>query len=118
MSDLAFGPPQLAGMAQRLRGVDWYRSIGVVLAVLLLWWLAALVFRWRFQFGLRTDLGADAGGCDSVLLAYFGNEGGQRKKGCCRNSAGKRTGPIRLRIRRNAFLRNRSQPVPSGFVAS
>ena len=31
-------------------------GVGVVLAVILVWWLAALVFRWRFQFGLRTLL--------------------------------------------------------------
>jgi hypothetical protein len=31
-------------------------AVGVVLAVMLLWWLAALVFRWRFQFSIRTLL--------------------------------------------------------------
>ena len=31
-------------------------GVGVVLAVMLLWWLVALVFRWRFQFRLRTLL--------------------------------------------------------------
>ena len=31
-------------------------GVGVALAVMLLWWLAALVFRWRFQFSLRSLL--------------------------------------------------------------
>ena len=31
-------------------------GVGVVLAAMLLWWLAALVFRWRFQFSIRTLL--------------------------------------------------------------
>ena len=31
-------------------------GVGMVLAVMLLWWLAALVFRWRFQFAVRTLL--------------------------------------------------------------
>jgi hypothetical protein len=31
-------------------------SAAVVLAVMLLWWLAALVFRWRFQFSIRSLL--------------------------------------------------------------
>jgi hypothetical protein len=31
-------------------------SVGVVLAALFLWWLAALLFRWRFQFSLRSLL--------------------------------------------------------------
>ncbi len=31
-------------------------GVGVVLVVMLLWWLVALVFRWRFQFGIRTLL--------------------------------------------------------------
>ena len=31
-------------------------GVGVVLGLMLLWWLVALVFRWRFQFGIRTLL--------------------------------------------------------------
>ncbi len=31
-------------------------GVGLVLAVMLLWWLVALVFRWRFQFSVRTML--------------------------------------------------------------
>ena len=31
-------------------------GVGVVLASMLLWWLVALVLRWRFQFGIRTLL--------------------------------------------------------------
>ena len=31
-------------------------GVGVVLVVMLLWWLVALVFRWRFQFSLRSLL--------------------------------------------------------------
>ena len=31
-------------------------GMGVVLVVMLLWWLVALIFRWRFQFGIRTLL--------------------------------------------------------------
>ena len=31
-------------------------GVGVVLVAMLLWWLVALVFRWRFQFGIRTML--------------------------------------------------------------
>ena len=31
-------------------------GVGVVLLAMLLWWLVALVFRWRFQFGIRTLL--------------------------------------------------------------
>ena len=31
-------------------------GVGVVLAVMLLWWLVALVFRWRFQFSIRSLL--------------------------------------------------------------
>ena len=31
-------------------------AVGVVLVVMLLWLLVALIFRWRFQFGIRTLL--------------------------------------------------------------
>ncbi len=31
-------------------------GVGMVLAVMLLWWLAALLFRWRFQFSIRSLL--------------------------------------------------------------
>ena len=31
-------------------------GVSVVLAAMLLWWLVALAFRWRFQFGIRTLL--------------------------------------------------------------
>jgi hypothetical protein len=31
-------------------------SVVAVLAVMLLWWIAALVFRWRFQFSVRSLL--------------------------------------------------------------
>ena len=31
-------------------------ALGVVLLAMLLWWLVALVFRWRFQFSIRTLL--------------------------------------------------------------
>jgi hypothetical protein len=31
-------------------------GVGVVLGVMLLWWLVALIFRWRFQFSIRTLL--------------------------------------------------------------
>jgi hypothetical protein len=31
-------------------------AVGIVLGMMLLWWLTALVFRWRFQFGIRTLL--------------------------------------------------------------
>ena len=31
-------------------------AVGLTLTVLLLWWLAALLFRWRFQFSLRSML--------------------------------------------------------------
>src|SRR5271166_1095635 len=31
-------------------------TVGVVLNLMQLWWLLALVFRWRFQFSIRTLL--------------------------------------------------------------
>jgi hypothetical protein len=31
-------------------------TVGVATLVMLLWWIASLIFRWRFQFGIRSLL--------------------------------------------------------------
>ncbi len=51
-------------------------GVGVVLAAMLLWWLVALVFRWRFQFSTSVAAGADLGrGVAVQLVGGRGEEG-------------------------------------------
>ena len=52
-------------------------GVGVVLLAMLLWLLVALVFRWRFQFSIRTLLVLTRGGGLAVQLAGSGDEEGE-----------------------------------------
>ena len=42
--------------AQGLDGADRLASVGAALLLMFLWFLAALVFRWRFQFSILSLL--------------------------------------------------------------
>ena len=56
-------------------------GVGVVLAFMLLWWLAALVFRWQFQFSIRSLPGAGFGCRLAEQLACGGDEEGENAAG-------------------------------------
>ena len=47
---------------------------------MLLWFAAALIFRWRFQFSLRSLLRVGAGCGHPVQLAGDGDEGGEESR--------------------------------------
>ena len=56
-------------------------AVGVFLIGMLLWFALALVFRWRFQFSIRSLVDADGGGGDSVLVVGSGDEKGEGAEG-------------------------------------
>ena len=56
-------------------------TVGAALVLMFLWFLAALVFRLRFQFSILALAGADAGRRRAVQLAGDGNEAGRRNSG-------------------------------------
>ena len=44
-------------------------AVGVAALVMLLWWVAGLIFRWRFQFGIRSLLAFCL--ASSIAVSWF-----------------------------------------------